>query len=77
MDTYVQEVEEPSRLMTDSKQKLVAKEQGVLPGFRVASSSDYQLQRYFGLIVVFIIVISSFQMVGEPLPHKCTLEKVG
>lgn len=46
VDTYVQEVEEPSRLMTDSKQKLVAKEQGVLPGFRVASSSDYQLQRF-------------------------------
>lgn len=45
-DTYIQEVEEPSRLMTDSKPKLVAKEQGVLPGFRVASNSDYQLERF-------------------------------
>ena len=45
MDTYVQEVEEPSKLMTDSKPKLLAKEAGVLPGFRVASNSDYQLER--------------------------------
>ncbi|KAG2667261.1 hypothetical protein I3760_15G105100 [Carya illinoinensis] len=46
VDTYVQEVEEPSRLITDSKQKLVAKEHGVLPGFRVASNSEQQLERF-------------------------------
>ncbi|XP_059453445.1 G patch domain-containing protein TGH isoform X2 [Corylus avellana] len=52
-DTYIQEVEEPSRLveepsrlMIDSKRKFVVKEQGVLPGFRVASNSDYQLERF-------------------------------
>ncbi|KAF5734090.1 putative RNA binding protein [Tripterygium wilfordii] len=31
---------------TDDKLKLVWKEAGVLPGFRVASSSDYQLERF-------------------------------
>nr|XP_023874748.1 G patch domain-containing protein TGH-like isoform X1 [Quercus suber]POE83129.1 g patch domain-containing protein tgh [Quercus suber] len=46
VDTYVQEVEEPSSLITDSKPKLLAKETGVLPGFRVASNSDYQLERF-------------------------------
>ncbi|EEF50668.1 RNA binding protein, putative [Ricinus communis] len=45
-ETCVEEVEEPARISTDHKQKLVWKEQGVLPGFRVASNSDYQLERF-------------------------------
>ncbi|KAI8019294.1 G patch domain-containing protein TGH [Camellia lanceoleosa] len=30
----------------DNKKKLTEKEQGVLPGFKVASNSDYQLERF-------------------------------
>ncbi|KAF8389834.1 hypothetical protein HHK36_024353 [Tetracentron sinense] len=45
-ETYVQEVEEPSGMSRDSKQKLVKNEQGVLPGFKNASNSDYQLERF-------------------------------
>ncbi|KAL5748960.1 hypothetical protein ACOSQ2_026257 [Xanthoceras sorbifolium] len=45
-DTYVQEVEEPSRVTKDRRPKLLGKEQGILPGFVVASKSDYQLERF-------------------------------
>ncbi|GAV83575.1 Surp domain-containing protein/DUF1604 domain-containing protein [Cephalotus follicularis] len=45
-ETDVQEDEEPLRLGKDSKQKLIGKEQGVLPGFRVASNSDNHLERF-------------------------------
>ncbi|KAK9278310.1 hypothetical protein L1049_027875 [Liquidambar formosana] len=57
-DTYVQEIEEPLRLSMDSKeklplrlsidskQKLGGKEQGVLPGFKVVSNSEYHLERF-------------------------------
>ncbi|GLT76532.1 hypothetical protein SLA2020_481850 [Shorea laevis] len=46
-ETYVQEDEEqPSSLRTDDKKKLVWKEQGVLPGFKVATNSDYQPERF-------------------------------
>ncbi|XWS51297.1 hypothetical protein CRYUN_Cryun12cG0164800 [Craigia yunnanensis] len=45
-ETYIEEDEEPSRLSIESKQKVVAKDQGVLPGFKVASVSDYQLERF-------------------------------
>ncbi|KAJ9677122.1 hypothetical protein PVL29_022229 [Vitis rotundifolia] len=45
-DNYVQEVEEPSGLVIDSKQKLGGKEKGVLSGFKVASKLDYQLERF-------------------------------
>ncbi|GKU95063.1 hypothetical protein SLEP1_g8469 [Rubroshorea leprosula] len=46
-ETYVQEDEEqPSSLHTDDKKKLVWKEQGVLPGFKVATNSDYQPERF-------------------------------
>ncbi|XP_057951463.1 G patch domain-containing protein TGH [Malania oleifera] len=45
-DTYVQEIEEPLRLSSDHKQRLAGKEKGILPGFKVASSSDYQLERF-------------------------------
>uniref|UniRef100_A0A2C9VXU1 SURP motif domain-containing protein n=1 Tax=Manihot esculenta TaxID=3983 RepID=A0A2C9VXU1_MANES len=41
-----QEVEEPPRPSTDHKPKLAWKEQGILPGFKVASKSDYQLERF-------------------------------
>lgn len=44
-DNYVQEVEEPSGLVIESKQKLGSKEKGVLSGFKVASKLDYQLER--------------------------------
>ncbi|OMO63875.1 SWAP/Surp [Corchorus olitorius] len=45
-ETYVEEDEEPSRLSIENKQKLVVKDQGVLPGFKLASVSDYQLERF-------------------------------
>ncbi|KAF6170473.1 hypothetical protein GIB67_036247 [Kingdonia uniflora] len=45
-ETIVQEIEEPSRMIIDPKQKLLKNEQGVLPGFKAASSSDYQLERF-------------------------------
>lgn len=44
-ETYVEEVEESSRLSADNERKLLVKDQSVLPGFRVASKSDYQLER--------------------------------
>ncbi|MBA0609101.1 hypothetical protein Godav_021221 [Gossypium davidsonii] len=40
------ESKQPSRLSIESKQKVAAKDQGVLPGFKVASVSDYQLERF-------------------------------
>ncbi|PSS08301.1 G patch domain-containing protein [Actinidia chinensis var. chinensis] len=46
-ETYVQEIEEPLELSIESKKMLSGKEQGVLPGFKVASTSDYQLERSF------------------------------
>ncbi|XVF11680.1 hypothetical protein REPUB_Repub08aG0048200 [Reevesia pubescens] len=45
-ETYIEEHEEPSRLSIERKQKVVAKDQGVLPGFKVASVSDYRLERF-------------------------------
>ncbi|OMO51958.1 SWAP/Surp [Corchorus capsularis] len=45
-ETYVEEDEEPSRLSIVNKQKVVVKDQGVLPGFKLASVSDYQLERF-------------------------------
>lgn len=46
MDTYAEEDEEPSRLSKDVRKKLVGRErQDVLPGFILASKSDYQLER--------------------------------
>ncbi|OVA05063.1 SWAP/Surp [Macleaya cordata] len=44
-ETHVQEIEEPSRMLLEDKKKLGKTEQGVLPGFKVASTSDYQLER--------------------------------
>lgn len=37
--------EEPSKEIPDKKLKLEYRKQGVLPGFKVASSSDYSLER--------------------------------
>lgn len=56
-ETYVQEIEEPSRMSTDSMKRLGGmeqgvqkmlrgKEHGVLPGFKAATYSDYQLERF-------------------------------
>ncbi|KAK6122575.1 hypothetical protein DH2020_043684 [Rehmannia glutinosa] len=44
-DTYVQEIEEPSRTSTDTLRILDAKKHDVLPGFKVASHSDRILDR--------------------------------
>lgn len=47
VDTYVEEDEEPSGLSKDIRKKLVGREQqDVLPGFILASKSDYQLERF-------------------------------
>ncbi|KAK0587266.1 hypothetical protein LWI29_020187 [Acer saccharum] len=47
-DTIVQEVEvdEPSGVTKDRRPRLLGKEQGALPGFMIASKSDYQLERF-------------------------------
>ncbi|KAM6593710.1 hypothetical protein CsatA_001413 [Cannabis sativa] len=46
-ETYVQEIDEPStRLMVDTKRKLITNERGVLPGFRIASNADYLPERF-------------------------------
>ncbi|KAH7852238.1 hypothetical protein Vadar_022361 [Vaccinium darrowii] len=45
-ETYVQEIEEPTKQVVDKVKKRSGKEQGVLPGFKVASNSDYQLERF-------------------------------
>ncbi|KAE9602246.1 hypothetical protein Lal_00050213 [Lupinus albus] len=45
-DTYVQEVEEPAKLSLEFQKKKDQKDQGNLPGFRVASNSDYQMERF-------------------------------
>lgn len=39
------EEEEPSRATTENKLKLEYRKQGVLSGFKVASSSEYNLER--------------------------------
>lgn len=46
-ETYVQEEDEPpSKMITDGKQKLIGRKvEGVLLGFRIASKSDYQMER--------------------------------
>ncbi|TKY54961.1 G patch domain-containing protein TGH [Spatholobus suberectus] len=45
-DAYVQEVEEPSMLSLENQRKKEQKDQGDLPGFRVASNSDYKMERF-------------------------------
>ncbi|XP_061365176.1 G patch domain-containing protein TGH isoform X2 [Gastrolobium bilobum] len=45
-DAYVQEVEEPSTLSLEYPKKKDQKDQGNLPGFRVASNSDYKMERF-------------------------------
>ncbi|KAL2338275.1 hypothetical protein Fmac_012721 [Flemingia macrophylla] len=45
-DAYVQEVEEPSTLSLENPKKKEQKNQGDLPGFRVASNSDYKMERF-------------------------------
>ncbi|KAI8542092.1 hypothetical protein RHMOL_Rhmol08G0112100 [Rhododendron molle] len=45
-ETYVQEIEEPTKQGVDKMKKRSGKEQGVLPGFKLASNSDYQLKRF-------------------------------
>ncbi|XP_044466395.1 G patch domain-containing protein TGH isoform X2 [Mangifera indica] len=50
-DTYVQEDEEPSEPSKDSRKKLVGRDQDVLPGFTVASKSDFKLERFDSPVV--------------------------
>lgn len=45
-ETYVEEVEEPSRPKVENLKMLDRKAHGTLPGFRAASKSDYQLERF-------------------------------
>lgn len=45
-DAYVQEVEEPPKLTLEHREKKDRKDQGNLPGFRVASNSDYKMERF-------------------------------
>ncbi|XP_077244043.1 SWAP (Suppressor-of-White-APricot)/surp domain-containing protein [Tasmannia lanceolata] len=46
VETYVEEDEEPSTMSKENKQLPGKKEHGVLSGFKVASSSEYQLERF-------------------------------
>ncbi|OWM90328.1 G patch domain-containing protein TGH isoform X2 [Punica granatum] len=48
-ETLIEEAEEPSKVgieVQDSRPRLTGKEHGILPGFRLASNSDYQLERF-------------------------------
>ncbi|PWA53952.1 hypothetical protein CTI12_AA440330 [Artemisia annua] len=45
-EAFVEEVEEPSRLAIEDKKKPSVKEHGSLPGFKAATSSDNQLERF-------------------------------
>ncbi|KAK9080365.1 hypothetical protein SSX86_000123 [Deinandra increscens subsp. villosa] len=45
-EAFVEEVEEPSRLAIEDKKQSSSKQHGVLPGFKAASNSDYQLERF-------------------------------
>ncbi|KAL2230345.1 G patch domain-containing protein TGH [Sesamum indicum] len=45
-DTYVQEIEEPSRVNVDTLRILDKKKDGVLSGFKVATNSESQLERF-------------------------------
>ncbi|KAI4335834.1 hypothetical protein L6164_014441 [Bauhinia variegata] len=45
-ETYLEEDEESSNLSLENKKKLDKKHEGALPGFRVASNSDYRMDRF-------------------------------
>lgn len=46
-EAFVEEIEEPTKLtIEDSKKTTVKKQHGILPGFKPASNSDYQLERF-------------------------------
>ncbi|KAI3820927.1 hypothetical protein L1987_08481 [Smallanthus sonchifolius] len=50
-EAFVEEAEEPSRLAIEDKKKSSSKEHGVLPGFKAASNTDYQLERFHPPVV--------------------------
>lgn len=52
-DTYVQEIEEPSRGNVDNLRILNEKKDDVLPGFKGASKSERQLERYLFIYAIF------------------------
>ncbi|KAK1407403.1 hypothetical protein QVD17_39019 [Tagetes erecta] len=45
-EAFVEEDEEPSTLAIEDKKKSSSKQQGVLRGFKAASNTDYQLERF-------------------------------
>lgn len=57
-DAYVQEVEEPPKLTLEHQKKKDRKDQGNLPGFRVASTSDYKMERLVRQFKIISYVVS-------------------
>lgn len=44
-EAFVEEIEEPTKLAIEDKKKTTVKQHGILPGFKSATNSDYQLER--------------------------------
>lgn len=44
-EAFVEEIEEPTRLTIEDKKKSSVKQHDILPGFKAATNSDYQLER--------------------------------
>lgn len=56
VETYLpNDDDELSRLAIDDGQQAARVDQGAVPRFRIASKSEYQLQRYFPAVAVCII----------------------
>ncbi|CAI9284080.1 unnamed protein product [Lactuca saligna] len=45
-EAFVEEIEEPTKLAIEDKKKTTVKQHGILPGFKPATNSDYQLERF-------------------------------
>ncbi|KAL4566431.1 hypothetical protein LXL04_030546 [Taraxacum kok-saghyz] len=45
-ETFVEEIEEPAKLAIEDKKKTTVKQHGILPGFKPATNSDFQLERF-------------------------------
>ncbi|KAI3504729.1 hypothetical protein L1887_26412 [Cichorium endivia] len=45
-EAFVEEIEEPTKLAIEDKKKPSVKQHGILPGFKPATNSDYQLERF-------------------------------
>ncbi|XP_071692743.1 G patch domain-containing protein TGH [Rutidosis leptorrhynchoides] len=46
LEAFVEEIEEPTRLTIEDKKKSNVKQNDILPGFKAATNSDYQLERF-------------------------------